>query len=710
VIARRREPDVLESLTRQLSDYLDPEQVDVVRRAYELGASAHEGQTRHSGEAYIHHPVAVAQILADLRMDHECLAGAILHDTIEDTETTYDSLSEQFGPAVADLVDGVTKLDRMKFRTREEATAESFRKMLLAMSRDLRVLFIKLADRLHNMRTLGAMSDEARQRIARETLEIYAPLAERLGLHHIRNELDELSFKYLHPYRYRIIASRARRRAGNRQGYVRSIRRQIEQAMGQAGIECRVHGRRKSPFSIYRKMLDKRLSFQEVMDVHAFRIVTQSPAACYQALGVVHQLFKPKPGRFKDYIALPKSNRYQSLHTVLSAPDGSPIEIQIRTEEMDVAAEYGQAAHWAYKYAEGDDDRNRATGWLSRLIETHHHAGDSREFIEGLKPDLFPDEIFVFTPKGRIIDLKRGATALDFAYAIHTDIGNQACSAEVDHANVALRHVLASGETVQIHTRDNATPRPEWLSFAVTNKARTAIRHFLKNMEQGERTRLGHRLLDQALAARGGSLEDISQRRQQRYLRRHNLDSLDELFIKLAEGEMLAEIAAARLQPLMQRRDRRSSAEAGEALRISGGEGSAMSFAHCCHPIPGDRVMGYVSAGKGVVIHREECPNVRALRNHPERCLDVAWDPVTQSQFTTLLRVITVNRPGVLASVSTTISRADSNIQQVEQPGAESDAATLMFWIRVRNREHLAAILRRLRHNSDVLRVNREMA
>lgn len=710
MIARRREPDVLESLTRQLSDYLDPEQVDVVRRAYELGASAHEGQTRHSGEAYIHHPVAVAQILADLRMDHECLAGAILHDTIEDTETTYDSLSEQFGPAVADLVDGVTKLDRMKFRTREEATAESFRKMLLAMSRDLRVLFIKLADRLHNMRTLGAMSDEARQRIARETLEIYAPLAERLGLHHIRNELDELSFKYLHPYRYRIIASRARRRAGNRQGYVRSIRRQIEQAMGQAGIECRVHGRRKSPFSIYRKMLDKRLSFQEVMDVHAFRIVTQSPAACYQALGVVHQLFKPKPGRFKDYIALPKSNRYQSLHTVLSAPDGSPIEIQIRTEEMDVAAEYGQAAHWAYKYAEGDDDRNRATGWLSRLIETHHHAGDSREFIEGLKPDLFPDEIFVFTPKGRIIDLKRGATALDFAYAIHTDIGNQACSAEVDHANVALRHVLASGETVQIHTRDNATPRPEWLSFAVTNKARTAIRHFLKNMEQGERTRLGHRLLDQALAARGGSLEDISQRRQQRYLRRHNLDSLDELFIKLAEGEMLAEIAAARLQPLMQRRDRRSSAEAGEALRISGGEGSAMSFAHCCHPIPGDRVMGYVSAGKGVVIHREECPNVRALRNHPERCLDVAWDPVTQSQFTTLLRVITVNRPGVLASVSTTISRADSNIQQVEQPGAESDAATLMFWIRVRNREHLAAILRRLRHNSDVLRVNREMA
>ena len=710
MIARRREPDALDTLTRQLNDYLDPEQVDVVRRAYELGASAHEGQTRRSGEAYIHHPVAVAQILADLRMDHECLAGAILHDTIEDTETTYNSLSEQFGPAVADLVDGVTKLDRMKFRTREEATAESFRKMLLAMSRDLRVLFIKLADRLHNMRTLGAMSNEARARIARETLEIYAPLAERLGLHHIRNELDELSFKHLHPYRYRIIAGRARRRAGNRQGYVRSIRRQIQQAMDKAGIECRVHGRRKSPYSIYRKMLDKRLSFQEVMDVHAFRIVTQSHSACYQALGVAHQLFKPKPGRFKDYIALPKSNGYQSLHTVLSAPDNSPIEIQIRTEEMDVAAEYGQAAHWAYKYAEGGDDRNRATGWLSRLIETHHHAADSREFIEGLKPDLFPDEIFVFTPKGRIIDLKRGATALDFAYAIHTDIGNQACSAEVDHANVPLRHGLSSGETVEIHTREDATPRPEWLSFAVTNKARTAIRHYLKNMEQGERTRLGHRLLDQALAARGSSLESVPERRLQRYLRRHNLDSLDELFTKLAEGEMLAEIAAARLQPLMQRGDRRSGSDAGEALRISGGEGSAMSFAHCCYPIPGDRVMGYVSAGKGVVIHREDCPNVRALRNHPERCLDVAWDPVTQSQFTTLLRVITVNRPGVLASVSTTISRADSNIQQVEQPGAESDAATLMFWISVRNREHLAAILRRLRHNSDVLRVNREMA
>lgn len=693
-----------------LENYLPPLQVAVVMRACEVSERAHEGQYRKSGEPYISHPIAVATILAHMRMDHECLSAALLHDTIEDTPVTYQDLETEFGKAIADLVEGVTKLDKMKFRTREEATAESFRKLLLAMANDLRVLLIKLSDRLHNMRTLGTMSSEARRRISQETLDIYAPLAERLGLHELRNELEELGFANLYPRRYRVISQRVRSLSGNRRGLIRSITSALRKQMKDQDIPCRVLGRQKSPYSIYRKMLGKDLSFDDVTDVFAFRIITEAQPQCYLALGAVHALYSPKPGRFKDYIALPKPNGYQSLHTVLNSPYGAPIEIQIRTEDMDVAAEKGHAAHWAYKYAEPEKERkSRMRGWLNHLMDTQRHVEDSNEFMRGLKADLFPDEIFVFTPKGRIIDLPRGATVLDFAYAIHTDVGNHAVSAAVDRHQVALSHRLQTGDTVRINTTGDANPRTEWLSIVTTSKARSAIRHYLKSLEQQHSLSLGHRLLDKALAAHGASLEEVSPRRLERYLKRHKLSGLEELLHKLSQGEMLADIAALKLLSVVQRLESRRPERRPEALSVGGDDGTAVIFSQCCYPIPGDDIMGYLSVGKGVVIHRDSCPNVPILRKNPERCLEVIWDPVLKDRlFHVFLKVDVINGPGVLASISSSIGKAATNIEQVTQRDTSRESATLLFVLNVRDRVHLARVIRRLRINRDVLRVSRE--
>jgi len=696
-------PEPVLELRDLLNTYLEPDRVAVILRAFEVGARAHEGQKRKTGEPYILHPVAVASILAKLRMDHHSVAAAVLHDTIEDTHLTKDELTEGFGEEIAELVDGVTKLDKMKFRTRKEADAESFRKMLLAMSRDLRVIFIKLADRLHNMRTLGAMSTDSRRRIARETLDVYAPIADRLGMNVLKSELEDLGFANLHPWRHRTIAEHVQEVTGNREEVIESIHKALKRKMSETGVPCRIIGREKTPYSIYRKMRARDLSFSEVMDVYAFRIITHSEPHCYMALGAAHALYQPRPGRFKDYIALPKANGYQSLHTVLSSPYGLPVEIQIRTEEMDITAEKGAAAHWQYKSGEttAGTAQVRAREWLMQLVDVQRHTGDSLEFLDGAKSDLFPDEIFVFTPKGKIIDLRRNATALDFAYAIHTDVGNHTRSVLVDKVDVPLSTRLTHGQTVEVVTDPDTHPSPEWLDFVATAKARTAIRHYIKSLESRDTVRLGMHMLETALNARGSNLDAVPQERFDRLLEDNQMERQEDLFRDLALGNLLAKVVAARLAP--------DAADGGraEALKIAGSEGSVVDFGACCHPVPGDPIMGYVSAGKGVVVHRAKCRNVRELRKHPDRCLDVRWASITHSLFPVALRIISENVPGSLANISATINEAGSNIEKVEQPESNPETATLLFTISVKDRDHMARVMRRLRRNRQVLRVGR---
>ncbi|MDT8408890.1 MAG: bifunctional (p)ppGpp synthetase/guanosine-3',5'-bis(diphosphate) 3'-pyrophosphohydrolase [Wenzhouxiangellaceae bacterium] len=702
-------PGPVRDLRQLLNSYLEPEHVATALRAFEVGEQAHRGQTRRSGEDYILHPVAVATILAGMRMDHQTITAAILHDTVEDTQLSIEDLSAEFGEQVARLVDGVTKIDKMKYRTRQEADAESFRKLLLAMSRDLRVIFIKLADRLHNMRTIEAMSDAARRRISGETLEIYAPIADRLGMNALKLELEELGFANLYPNRYRVILRRTRSMAKNRKEIVDSVSQALKKRLNESGIPCRVEGREKSIYSIYSKMRDKSLSFDEVNDLYAFRIITHSESHCYQALGVVHSLYKPRPNSFKDYIALPKPNGYQSLHTVLTSPYNVPIEIQIRTEEMDMVAEKGAAAHWLYKAAPPDGSTAvRAREWLLKLVESQSRAGNALEFIDTAKAELFPDEVFVFTPRGKIIDLKARASALDFAYAIHTDVGNHARRALIDHQPAPLGTELKNGQTVQIDTDERVKPQAEWLEHVVTAKARTAIRSHLKNLEQADSVAIGHRLLDQALARRDSSLEKISARKLDRYIKKAGLDRLEELLVRIARGELLAATVAQKLMPITRRRS--GETHLGDTFAVGGSEGTAIIYGPCCHPIPGDRIIGYLSPGRGIVVHRDNCPNVPALRReHPERVLDVSWEPLPRGSFSVLLKVITINGPGVLASVSASIGQAGANIERVEQRESTSDTAELHFLIGLRSRDQLARVLGRLRRNAKVFRTSREM-
>ena len=690
-----------------LNTYLEPDKVAVILRAFDTGARAHEGQTRKTGEPYILHPVAVARILANMRMDNHSVAAAILHDTLEDTPLTKEEITEQFGQEIAELVDGVTKLDKMKFRTRVEADAESFRKLMLAMSRDLRVIFIKLADRLHNMRTLRSMNPDSRRRIARETLDIYAPIADRLGMNGLKLELEDLGFENLFPWRHRTIAEHVSTITGDRREVIDNIRKALKRKMSEIGVPCRIAGREKTPYSIYKKMLSKDLTFSEVTDVYAFRIVTHSEPHCYMALGAVHALYQPIPGRFKDYIALPKANGYQSLHTVLNSPHALPVEIQIRTEEMDVMAEKGAAAHWQYKSGEtyAGSAQVRAREWLMQLVDVQRHTGDSMEFLDGAKSDLFPDEIFVFTPKGKIIDLRRNATALDFAYAIHTDVGNHTRKILVDKAEVPLSTRLAHGQTVEVVTNPDSHPLPEWLQFVATAKARTAIRHYIKSLEREDTVELGLRLLETALNARGSSVEAVTQVQLDQFLADNNFKRQEDLFTDLALGNLLSNVVAAKLAP--EAGIGPGQQDGAEALTIAGSEGSAVDFGACCHPVPGDRIMGYLSAGKGVVVHRTNCRNMREFRKHPDRCLEVTWAPITKSIFKVALRIITKNIPGVLANISSSIGEAGSNIEKVEQPETNPETATLLFTISVEDRDHMARVMRRLRRNRNVLRVSR---
>ncbi len=703
----RRTPG-LKELLASVGTYLPEEQVARIREAAEFGASAHKGQKRLSGEPYIAHPVAAAAILADLHLDGDTIVAAILHDVIEDTPTPKDQLAARFGAHVAELVDGVTKLDQIKFKSREEAQAESFRKMLLAMVRDLRVILVKLADRTHNMRTIEAMSPARRRAMARETLEIYAPIAERLGLYNMKLELEDLGFKALYPRRYLVLERALKKARGNQKEFLKKIEQQLNAALLKNGMAAKVETREKHLHSIYKKMRRKRAILGEIVDVYGLRIVVDKTDTCYRVLGIVHSVYKPMPGRFKDYIAIPRVNGYQSLHTTLFGPNGVPIEVQIRTEDMHRVAESGIAAHWKYKAGDGAGSmqQERTREWLSNLVELQED-GSSEEFLESVKVDLFPDKVYVFTPKGEILRLPSGATVVDFAYSVHTDIGNRCVAAKVDRRLTPLRTVLRNGQTVEIITAKGAMPNPSWVNFVVTAKARSAIRHYLKSLRRTEAIALGQRLMNQALGEFRVSLDDVTPASQAAVLGELGMKDLDELYENIGLGERLAPLVARRLLPGAQTSD---GSGAPAPLAIAGTEGLLVSYARCCFPIPGDAIFAFLSSGRGVVIHRETCVNVEDYRKHPEKWLPVAWQTSPDRLFSSEIRVYVVNRTGMLAAVAAAIANLETNIDRVAIDEHGSDAVVLTFELRVRDRKHLAGIVRVIRRMPDVSRVSRSLA
>jgi RelA/SpoT family (p)ppGpp synthetase len=703
----RRTPG-LKELISSVETYLPAEQVERIREAAEFGASAHKGQKRLSGEPYIAHPVAAASILAELRLDSDTIIAAILHDVIEDTPTPKDQLASRFGADVAEIVDGVTKLDQIKFKSREEAQAESFRKMLLAMTRDLRVVLVKLADRTHNMRTIDAMASNRRRAIARETLDIYAPIAERLGLYNMKLELEDLGFRALYPQRYRVLERALRRARGNQKEFLKKIQQQLQATLLKNEVTAQVEAREKHLYSIYRKMRRKSAVLNEIVDVYGLRIVVDKADTCYRALGLVHGAYKPMPGRFKDYIAIPRVNGYQSLHTTLVGPNGVPIEVQIRTEDMHRVAQSGIAAHWRYKTGEaGSSHQDSTREWVSNLVALQE-GGSSEEFLESVKVDLFPDKVYVFTPKGEILRLPSGSTVVDFAYAVHTDIGNRCVASKVDRRLTPLRTVLRNGQTVEIITAKGAMPNPSWVNFVVTAKARSAIRHYLKSLRRTEAIALGQRLLNQALGEFQLSLDEVTADAMNAAVGELGMKDMDELFERIGLGERLAPLVARRLLPA---NPEESGSASPAPLAVAGTEGLLVTYARCCFPIPNDPIFAFLSSGRGIVIHRENCVNVEDYRKHPEKWLPVAWQtPVADRVFSSQMRVDVRNRMGVLAAIAAAIASTETNIDHVSLEERDSDTSALLFEIKVRDRKHLAHIVRTIRRMPDVLRVTRTIA
>jgi GTP pyrophosphokinase len=704
---KRGTPGVRDLLAK-VGTYLPSEQVERIRAAAEFGAAAHQGQTRVSGEPYITHPVAAAEILADLHLDADTIVGAILHDVIEDTPIAKADIAERFGSDVAEIVDGVTKLDQIRFKNREEAQAENFRKMLLAMVRDLRVILVKLADRMHNLRTIEALAPAKRRQIARETLDIYAPVAERLGLYTMKLELEDLGFRTLYPQRHRVLEHAVKKARGNQKEFLSKIRAQFEVALRNAGIAAQVESREKHLYSIYLKMLRKRIALSEIVDVYGLRIIVDSVDTIYRSLGIVHSVYKPMPGRFKDYVAIPRVNGYQSLHTTLFGPNGVPIEVQIRTADMDSVATSGIAAHWRYKQGEleGSAQQERARKWLSSLMAMEE-GGNSEEFIESVKVDLFPDKVYVFTPRGEILRLPRGATVVDFAYAVHTDIGNRCVAAKIDRRLTPLRTVLRNGQTVQIITAKGASPNPAWVNFVVTAKARASIRQYLKGLRRGEAVELGRRLLAQALAEFGVKLDAIEPAALGAALTEFALPDADALYEKVGLGERLAPLVARRLLPAAQVE---AAGATPSPLAVAGTEGLLVSYAHCCYPLPNDPILAFLTTGRGIVIHRETCANVEDYRKHPEKWLPVSWQQKPGRTFLAEIRTETVNRMGVLAAVSAAIAGAESNISHVTIEQGDSETSVIVFVIEVSDRNHLARVMRVVRRMPDVLHVSRVIA
>ena len=695
----------IDSFTRDLSTYLQPGQIDQVVKAYHFAEEAHEGQKRKSGEPYITHPLAVANILADMHMDHQCLMAALLHDVIEDTGIPKHTLGQMFDEEVAELVDGVSKLKSI-FHTQAEAQAENFQKMTLAMAKDIRVILVKLADRLHNMRTLGYLAPEQRRRIAKETLEIYAPIALRLGMNTIRVEFEELGFRTMYPLRSSMIEKAVKRARGNREEIVGNILESITSCLNREGIKARVFGREKHLYSIYDKMRSKRKSFNEIMDVYAFRILVDSVDNCYRSLGAVHNLYKPVAGRFKDYIAIPKVNGYQSLHTTLFGMHGIPIEIQIRTQDMETMADNGIAGHYLYKASEDSTtgSHERAREWLMGLLELQQKAGNSLEFIENVKVDLFPDEVYVFSPVGEIFDLPQGATPVDFAYAVHTDIGNSCVACRIDRRPAPLSATLDSGQTVEIIRTPDAQPNPAWLSFVVTGKARSSIRHALKQQRASESAVLGKRLLERALKQHNMTIDDINPADLTAVLKERNISSLNNLLTEIGLGNQMPGVFLKRLlgdhdSPVPDADDR--------PLAIKGTEGLVVTYARCCHPIPGDPIIGHVSAGRGIVIHTDICKNMADLRGKPQELMDVRWDPEVNQEFSVELRVVLEHGRGIIAIVASTVTNANANIERINMMEKDAHLGVVNMVISIHDRVHLANVIKRLRTIKGINRITR---
>ncbi|MGF1762505.1 bifunctional GTP diphosphokinase/guanosine-3',5'-bis pyrophosphate 3'-pyrophosphohydrolase [Aliivibrio kagoshimensis] len=699
---------LFDSLKDVAQEYLSEPQIEALRRSYLVAREAHEGQTRSSGEPYIIHPVAVSRILAEMRLDHESLMAALLHDVIEDTPVSKEDLAEQFGETVAELVDGVSKLDKLKFRDRKEAQAENFRKMIMAMVHDIRVILIKLADRTHNMRTLGALRPDKRRRIARETLEIFSPLAHRLGIHNIKTELEELGFEALYPNRYRVLKEVVKSARGNRKEMIQKIHSEIEGRIEEAGINGKVLGREKNLFSIYQKMKNKEQRFHTIMDIYAFRVIVDDVDTCYRILGQAHNLYKPRPGKVKDYIAVPKANGYQSLHTSMVGPHGVPVEVQIRTEDMEQMANKGVAAHWTYKDGDksGTTAQIRAQRWMQSLLELQQSAGNSFEFIENVKSELFPDEIYVFTPKGRIFELPVGATAVDFAYSLHSDVGSTCVGARVNRQPYPLSKPLKNGQTIEIISAPGARPNAAWLNYVVTARARTNIRQSLKTLRREDSIILGRRLLNHALGK--VAIDDVQAENLNNVLTDLRLESQDDLLAAIGLGELMSIVIARRLLGNSDElTEQESSSISGNKLPIRGAEGILLTFANCCHPLPGDHIIAHVSPGRGLVVHMEDCANVRGYQKEPDKYMGVEWADEFEQEFVTTLKVELHNNQGVLANLTNVIASTGSNIRSISTEEKDGRLYAVTVELTVKDRVHLAEIMRRIRVMPLVLKVRR---
>jgi len=720
----------IEGLISKLG-YLKPEEVAQIKKAFQFADAAHLGQYRHSGEPYITHPVAVAELCATWRLDAPSIMAALLHDVIEDTGCTKADLVEKFGAKVAELVEGLTKLDKLEFQSHAEAQAESFRKMFMAMARDVRVILVKLADRTHNMRTLDAVPMEKRRRVAAETIEIYAPIAHRLGLNVIYRDLQDLSFRYSMPMRFRVIEGAVKRARGNRKEMVEKILQASRLAFAKANLDVDLRGREKTLYSIYNKMRTKHVSFSQVLDVYAFRVTVRSIDDCYRALGILHALYKPMPGKFKDYIAIPKLNGYQSLHTTLLGPSGVPVEFQIRTTDMHAVAEAGVAAHWAYK--EGSPDmsevQNRAHQWLQSLIDIQDSSGDSQEFLEHVKIDLFPDAVYVFTPKGQIRALPRGATALDFAYSIHSDIGNTCVAVKINGLQLPLRSELKNGDIIEVITSANSQPNPGWLAFVRTGKARAAIRHALKTKHYAESLQLGERLLANSLRHQGVDAALLTPEIWEKLMHWTGDKNREEACVNVALGRRSPQELAIRLKILIDDEGGgeqmrlgaadwvtphqiRSADKRCQAILVDGREGNSISFQSCCHPIPGDNIIGYLGKGEGLQVHTNDCPvALRMLSKDSDKWVEVEWGKDLNREFEVDLAIDTRQGKGVLARVASSVTAADSNIMNVSMEDRfKEDSVTIRFTIQVYDRLHLSKVMRSLRTNPDVMRVTRTRA
>jgi len=700
---------LLQGLTDKLSSYLDPKEIDRIKRAYHFSEKCHLGQMRQSGDPYITHPLAVANILADMQMDPESLMAGLLHDVIEDTGVTKGQISRRFGRTVADLVDGVSKLGEIESASRAEQQAESFQKMTLAMSRDIRVMLVKLADRLHNMRTLGVLSPEKRRRIARETIDIYAPIAQRLGINDIRLEFEDLGFAAMYPLRHRRLREALKASRKNRKEVVTEIQQAIEMRLERESVHVEVKGREKHLWSIYLKMREKKKSFRDIMDVFAFRLVVDNVDDCYRALGIVHNIYKPVPGEFKDYIAIPKTNGYQSLHTLLVGMHGVIIEVQIRTREMDAMANFGIAAHWEYKSSINNVEvsRRRAARWVQGLLEMQQKAGDSLEFLEHVKADLFPDEVYVFTPKGKIIELPTGATPIDFAYSVHTGLGDRCIACHVDGQLTPLSEPLQSGQKIDIISAAGAQPNPSWLNFVVTAKARSAIRHFLKNQQHDESVDLGKRLLDHALGNLGTSYKQLKKSQIKRLLKETGASTFEFVLQQIGLGNRVP-FAVANLMVLPNKRvvsdDHKNP---NLPVVIDSSQGLVLQYGRCCHPIPGDPILGHMTPGKGLVIHLESCRNLKEIRSNPEKCMSLLWSPVVKGEFAVELKAEVTPERGFIAALASRMTEEDATIEHISVNEKDPFTSIVDVVLTVKDRIHLADIMRRARSLKSVRRIYR---